>query len=524
MAQHADPPELLPRAPSRRQGGASEEPVEVRRYIDAIRRARWLIASIVVLLTGVVVGVSVSLPSRYEATASIVRQVNTSGFESVDVSVVQRELATIGQLMLTFNVLDAAARKLPGESYDSLYKNVKSSVDPEANLVFVTAPAGNAQAAAKIANEVAQTFVDEQAAVEKRQLEAARANLLEEQNRLRGTTGADSQLQAIQQRLSELGVALAAAGTELGIAERATPPDERSAPKPVRNGVLAAFLGLFIGVLVALGRDQLVPRVSSQRELSRLMDLPLLASIPYVNRRFGLRPKVLSGIEYETYQSLAASVRFALPPTDEPRLVLVTSALHAEGKSTVCARLGAALAQAGQRTLLVSADLRWPTLHEQVEGPLAPGLTDVLQQLERHDNPDAVRHQLESSIVPVTDQSRRGTLHFLPSGNKVSDPARLLTGPSLDSLAAALIDLDYTYILVDSAPILGIADSLSLARALHHVLFVGRLDRLTLDTIFDAREMLDRFDTEPLGMVVVGARGEASPYYLTAARPTLDES
>ena len=63
--------------------------------------------------------------------------------------------------------------------------------------------------------------MDEQAAVEKRQIEAARANLLEEQNRLRGTTGADSQLQAIQQRLSELGVALAAAGTDLGIAERA---------------------------------------------------------------------------------------------------------------------------------------------------------------------------------------------------------------------------------------------------------------------------------------------------------------
>jgi capsular polysaccharide biosynthesis protein/Mrp family chromosome partitioning ATPase len=520
----ADPPELLTRAPSRRSSGASEEPVEVRRYIDAIRRARWLIASIVVLLTGVVVGVSVSLPNRYEATASIVRQVSTSGFDTPDVSVVQRELATIRQLIVTANVLDAAARKLPGESYDSLYENIDTSVDPEANLVFVTAHAGDAQSAARIANTVAQTYVDEQAQVERRQLEAARANLIEEQNRLRNTSGADSQLQAIQQRLSEVGVALAAAGTELSIAERATAPEERASPKPVRNGVLAVFLGLFIGVLVALGRDQLVPRGSSQRELSRLMDLPLLASIPYVNRRFGLRPKVLSGIEYETYQSLAASVRFALPPTDEPRLVLVTSALHAEGKSTVCARLGAALAQAGQRTLLVSADLRWPTLHEQVEGPLSPGLTDVLQQLERYDNPDSIRDQLEASIVPVTDQSRRGTLHFLPSGNKVSDPARLLTGPALDSLAAALIDLDDSYILVDSAPILGIADSLSLARALHHVLFVGRLDRLTLDTIFDAREMLDRFDTEPLGMVVVGARGEASPYYLTAARPTLDES
>ena len=56
-----------------------EEPVEVRRYIDAIRRARWLIAAIMVLLTGVVVGVSVSVPSRYEAAASIVKQVNTGG-------------------------------------------------------------------------------------------------------------------------------------------------------------------------------------------------------------------------------------------------------------------------------------------------------------------------------------------------------------------------------------------------------------------------------------------------------------
>src|SRR3954462_12363104 len=136
MAQHADPPELLPRAPARRFG--SEEPVEVRRYIDAIRRARWLIAAITVLLTGVVVGVSVSVPSSYEADASIVKQVNSGAFESVDPQVVTRELNTIGQLITTSNVLDAAARKLPGETGDTLAENVESSVDPEANLIYVT--------------------------------------------------------------------------------------------------------------------------------------------------------------------------------------------------------------------------------------------------------------------------------------------------------------------------------------------------------------------------------------------------
>src|SRR3954452_19978771 len=101
--------------------------------------------------------------------------------------------------------------------------------------------------------------------------------MLEEQARLRNTTSADSQLQAIQDRLSQLGVSLAAAGTDLGIAEQAEEPEVRSSPKPVGTGVLALFLGVFIGVLVALARGHLVRGLSSQGEWSRLIDLPLLA-------------------------------------------------------------------------------------------------------------------------------------------------------------------------------------------------------------------------------------------------------
>jgi Mrp family chromosome partitioning ATPase len=131
---------------------------------------------------------------------------------------------------------------------------------------------------------------------------------------------------------------------------------------------------------------------------------------------------------------------------------------------------------------------------------------------------------LQASIVPVHDRARQGTLHLLPSGQKVNDPTRLLTGPAMTTLQDGLTDLDYVYILIDSAPILGIADSLALARVANHVLFVGRLDRLTVDTVFDAREVLDRIDSELLGMVVVGSRGEASPYYMTARAPALDET
>ncbi len=520
MAQRVEPrtPPSRPRRPG------SEETIEVRRYLEALRRSRGLIATIAIVLTVVVAAVSASLPARYEATASVVKQVNTQPFDNTSVDVVTRDLATIGQLITTSSVLDAAARQVQGETGRTLRDKVSAAVDPNANLIFVTAKAGTADGAAAIANAVAKTFVDEQATIEKRQIEAARAGLLEEEARLKGQAGSADQVQAIQQRLSELGVSLAAAGTDLTIAQRAEAPESPASPKPVRNAVLAFFVGLFIGILVALGRDQLVPRITNQRELSRLIDMPVLAAVPHVSRRLGRRPKVLSGIEYETYQSLAASVRFALPPDHDPRLVLVTSALHGEGKSTVSARLGAALAQAGHRTLLVSADLRWPTLHEILETPVGPGLSDVLKRIDEGADADTVRRTLQESIVPVHDRARRGTLHLLPSGQKLSDPTRLLTGPAMTTLSDALSDLDYVYVLVDSAPILGIADSLALARALHHVIFVARLDRLTLDTVFDAREVLDRIDTETLGMVVVGSRGESSPYYMTARAPSLDET
>jgi capsular polysaccharide biosynthesis protein/MinD-like ATPase involved in chromosome partitioning or flagellar assembly len=515
MPQRIDQPDVLPRG---RRGGAADEQIEVRRYLDVLHRSRFLIAGIVAVLTIVVVLVSASLPDRYTATTSIVKNVTTDPFTAADVDSVTRELATVGQLLTTNDVLTAAAAKVPGESADTLEQKVESTVDPEANLVFVTATDGDPQRSAEIANAVAETFVEEQRQVSRRQFEAARASLQQELDRVTAQGGNQEQAAALRQRISELGVALASSGNDLTVAQRAEPPSERSSPKPVRNGLLALFVGLFVGVLVALGRDQLVPRVSGQRELSRLLDLQVLAAVPHVQRRFGLRPQVLSGIEYETYQSLGASVRFALPPDDEPRIILVTSALHAEGKSTVTFRLGRALAQAGNRTLLVSADLRWPTLHDLAETQVEPGLTDLLLAAEETGRSD-VRRMLPELIVAVPHRARGGALHVLPSGGKVPDPAQLLGGPGVESVFDELLELDYAYVLVDSAPILGIADSQALARRVRRLLFVARLDRLTLETVYDARDVLDRYELEPLGMVVVGARGEASPYYLTAAKP-----
>lgn len=496
----------------------AEEPIEARRYLDALRRSLPLVIGIVVVLGASTYAVSTSLPKRYKATASIVQRTNDVADTGTNTDSQVRDLNTINSLLTTDDVLSAAARSVPGETIDTLRNKVSSSVDPNANLIYVTAKDASPARAAQIANAVSSTFVSEQADIERRTYQRAIADLQDQLNRVAGNTSAE---QTLRDRINQLQVNVATAGADLGIAQRATAPTTQDTPRPLRNTALGIVLGLFIGVLVAIGRDQLVPRVGGGRELSRLLEMPVLVSVPYLRKGRGRRSRALTGIEYETYQTLATSIRFALTPAEGPHVILITSALHAEGKSTVTMRLGRALAHAGHRTLLVSADMRWPTLHELTNVPNGPGLSDLLKSLTTASEQDA--RALVASQIEHAPGRRRGVLDVLPSGRKPDDPSELLADITLDVVFDAIAELDYTYVLVDCPPLLGIADTQALARRASTILYVARLDRISLENVVDARDVLDRLDRPQVGMVVIGARSEASPYYLTTRVPALED-
>src|SRR5215204_3038104 len=238
-------PALTASRPRRRAG--RDDSIEARRYLDALRRRSWLIALLALAAVAGAFVVSSWAPDRYKATASIVKQVTTGPYESVNVDALTRELSTIEQLLLTSDVLDRAAKRVRGESPGSVRAALEASVDPDANLIFVTATAGDPKKAADIANAVATTFIETQRDVVRRQYVQARAGLVQELKRVQGQPGQAQQEQAIRQRLSELGVSLAGAGMDLQIAEPATPPDQRSSPKPLRNAVIDA-LPISLGV------------------------------------------------------------------------------------------------------------------------------------------------------------------------------------------------------------------------------------------------------------------------------------
>ena len=108
------PPETPASRPLRRSGG--EDSVEARRYLDALRRRIWLIVLLGLTAAATAVAISSWMPDRYKATASIVKQVTTGPYESVNVDALTRELSTIEQLLLTSDVLDRAAKHVEGET------------------------------------------------------------------------------------------------------------------------------------------------------------------------------------------------------------------------------------------------------------------------------------------------------------------------------------------------------------------------------------------------------------------------
>src|SRR5581483_1658349 len=287
-----------------------------------------------------------------------------------------------------------------------------------------------------------------------------------------------------------------------------------ASPRPVRNGIVAFFAAVFLGVLIALGRDQLVPRLAGPRELTRVTERPVLMSIPFVRRHFGRQPKVLSAAEHEAYQTLQATLRFQLPPTEQ-RIILIASALEGEGKTTVTVNLGRALARAGHKTLIVSGDMRHPKLHERIGVPVGPGLSDILAALERDTSSSRAAVPDLKELVQ-TQPGSRGNLHVLTSGERPSDPGRLLLSNALTRFIELLRGSPYAYVLIDGTPLLGIADSQSLAGRVDDVLIVCRLDRLSVEQIIETRDLLDRLEVSPLGYFVVGGRRMGSSYYYAA--------
>lgn len=195
----------------------------------------------------------------------------------------------------------------------------------------------------------------------------------------------------------------------------------------------------------------------------------------------------------EAFRVLRSNLLVAINDLDSP-VVVVTSSLPGEGKTTTCVDLARSLSEAGMRVVLVDLDLRSPQAHQHMGTEKVPGCTEALLD----------QRPLEECLqfVPAAPDASPGTgLYFLPAGSGVPDPAELLSTPRTGRLLEAL-STQADIVLVDTPPVLPVADTLIIGRLSAGALLVVEARRTPVQAVQRTKTALIRNQTRLLGVAL----------------------
>lgn len=274
------------------------------------------------------------------------------------------------------------------------------------------------------------------------------------------------------------------------------------APRTVINLAVAGLIGLLIGLATALAREILDRTVSSQDHIQEVTDAPILASIGF-DKEIGGSPLLTNLGSFaprtEAFRLLRTNLQF-LDLDDQPRCLVISSAVPGEGKTMTSTNLALALAQAGRRTLVIDADLRRPRVAGLLGLDAAVGLTTVL--VGQTDVQDAIQVHEPSG------------LHLLASGAKPPNPTEILQSRLTQDLIKELRD-HYDMVIIDAPPLLPVADASVLATLADGTILVVKHGKTTRDQVAEAIGRLSQVGGRVFGVVVnmIPKRSSSSYYY-----------
>ena len=587
--------------------------MELRRSLEVFVRHKWQILLAMVVVAGTAVALSALQEPMYQATTRVLLRPNDPA-EQLYVDVASARALTdpdryvSGQVNIirSQEVLLEAGKAFAGRPPASLTHGLSVGQQGNSDVVKISATDSSPRRAAAVANAVARAYIESRrlraVAGLQRAVDEVQVRLGELQTRVddldaqlaalgAGTPrlpqgaetpptpesltaareAASNQYQSLYTRQQELLVNLSLKRGEAELISEARTPAAPISPKPVRNGVLGVTAGLMLGLGWALLREQLDDRVRSRAEVEHYNRLPVLAELPF-DEEAGKKEKTLATVDHpggllaEAVRSLRSSLLFQGVEEPVKRLV-VTSPGSGEGKSLVAANLAAAYAQAGFSTVLVSADLRRPSLDGLFAAPGSRGFTDVATQLaqsgprrvRRRTKPEAEQTNGQPALRPGTQPPlrsgtqpplRSGTppaaeedqpagpgaaassalerralvkesllptavpnLRFLPAGMPSPNPAELLSSqPAVEVLdeIGRLADV----VVIDTPPILAVTDGTVLATKADGVILVNALRDTRRGAAQRARQTLESAQARVLGVVLnKTTRGSESSYY-----------
>jgi succinoglycan biosynthesis transport protein ExoP len=324
-------------------------------------------------------------------------------------------------------------------------------------------------------------------------------------------------------KLKEVGISAALQSSNIRVVDPAMIPAYPSRPAKARNIALAFLVGLVGGIGLALMREYLDNTVKTPDDIETLARLPSLAVVPQFGASNGdgsSRKRLLHGISTnghdkrielvaqhlpksqmsEAFRALRTSLLLSQPGRP-PQVILVTSALPREGKTTAAANLAVTLAQLGDKTVLVDADLRKPGVGRLLNlgSSKYAGFSSYLAGVS----------SLDLVTVPHPDIPN---LAAIPTGPLPPNPADLL---SSNKLAEAIAELrtKFKFVVIDSPPIMAATDAVILSVQTDGVLLVVRSGETPKEAFTRTRDLLVSVKCHILGVVLNAVDSSAPDYY-----------
>jgi capsular exopolysaccharide synthesis family protein len=493
---------------------AEQSYLDLSDYLDIIRRRKaWIAVSIAVMV--LLGGAHFLLAAKtYVSTARVlVEEINVDPVEAgnpVDLET-EREVVlstgvarlakeSLGSQQAASDLLKHVSVEVPGEtqvleiSYSgSAPRQAQSGARAfaDAYLEYRTQRALDASTSVRQNIESSIEELQAQVAGLTQQIADAAPGTDERALALATRSGLKAQIAGLREQLAALTGVNTTPGAVIGAPIAPAAPESPSLPIDLGIGMVS---GSLIGVVLALLRERTDPRIRGRLDLEETLGVPMLGTVPPVPGWTDAdTPMIITkDAPYdpatEGYRLLRTHLLLAADTAGgEAQVAMVSSALPGEGKTSTVANLGVALAYSGKRTILVSADFRRPRLHKFFELPNHPGLSDIRKGTI----------SVESALQPTGIEN----LFVLPSGDTLPGEVELLQPQYLRELAQACLDSvgGFDFMIVDSPPILPVADSLAMMPAIDQIIFVVDASKTDPPALRRCRLLLESVGAEVLG-------------------------
>ncbi|MDQ2714022.1 MAG: polysaccharide biosynthesis tyrosine autokinase [Chloroflexota bacterium] len=416
------------------------------RYILLLKRWAWLLVLGVVLCGGMTYLLEKVSPPVYQATAMIVITADTSSSGGVVASIAAEP--TYAQLLTNALVLKPVIAQHQGMTLEQLNAMVTVKPQPNTQLIELDVQNRNPTLAMQLANEICQSFAQY----------------------------SNSRLPAPVQILP------------------AQEPETPIKPKPAQDMGIAALVGLSLAIALIIIFEWLEDRPGTPEQVQESLGMELLGSIPLAlrdQRGSGLKE---TAAQVEKYRIVCGNLNVA-QATWPFKLVMVTSALAGEGKTSVAANIATFLAKSGKHVLLVDANLRHPSLYQHFQVNSRSGLANIFLGVGGQ------------SLVELSGQATSiPTLRVLPAGSMAANPAELLQSSLAHKLFEHYKTLSCDYVIFDAPPLLPVADAQVMISLVEAVVLVIDPAKTSRRALLHVRQMLNRTRPRVTGAIINKSR------------------